>query len=68
MGHIKKALRRGWLILEATRVLAHGKNDGGRGYIVTVSNPSGSLQRVYFLRASTETEVLLASEHVPMAA
>jgi len=43
MGHIKKALRRGWLILEATRVLAHGKNDGGRGYIVT--GDSGATSR-----------------------
>ena len=68
MSHIKKALHNGWLILEATRVLAHGKNDNGRGYILTLSNPSGSLQRAYFLRASTETEALLASEHVPMAA
>ena len=68
MSHIHKALSKGWLILEATRVLAHGQNDSGRGYIVTLSNPSGSLQQAYFLNASTETEALLASEHVPMAA
>ena len=64
----RKALRKGWLILEATRVLAHGKNDNGRGYIVTLSNPTGNLQRAYFLNASTEAETLLAQEHVPMAA
>lgn len=68
MSNVKTALQKGWLILEATRVLARGRNDNGRGYIVTLSNPSGSLQRAYFMSATTETEALLASEHVPMAA
>jgi len=68
MKDIRKALRKGWLILEATRVLAHGKNDNGRGYIVTLSNPNGSLQRAYFLNASIEAEALLDQEQVPMAA
>jgi len=68
MKDVRKALRKGWLILEATRVLAHGKNDNGRGYIVTLSNPNGSLQRAYFLNASIEAEALLDQEQVPMAA
>lgn len=67
MNNINEAMSQGWMILEATRVLAGGGNDKGRGYVVTLSNPNGSLQRAYFLPGSTETEDLLAREHVPMA-
>ena len=67
MNKVKKAMRQGWMILEATKVLARGGNDQGRGYVLTLSNPTGNLQRAYFLPGSTETEALLASERVPMA-
>ncbi len=65
MDPVTTDLRQGWTILEAATVLAHGVNDEGRGYLLTLSNASGSLQHKYYVPQTAEIERLLAGGPVP---
>ena len=54
MGNFVDALRKGW-----TNVLAPGKNDEGRGFLVTLMEPKNHMSRQVYLPYTPETEVLL---------
>jgi hypothetical protein len=68
MDHVMTDLHRGWTILEAATVLARGTNNEGRGYLLTLSNASGSLQHQYYVPQTSEVERLLAGESLPVSA
>ena len=59
------ALDEGWRILEMTNLLAHGKNDEGRSYLLTLAHPRLPLIREWEVARSQEIDNLLAVEGVP---
>ncbi len=64
---LRLALDEGWIIAEATHLLAHGANDEGRGYLLTLMHPRRLLNRQMMVPASPEIEALLNYQMVPMA-
>lgn len=59
------ALDEGWRILEVTKFLAHGKNDEGRSYLLTLAHPRMPIVREWEVARSLEIDNLLAFESVP---
>ena len=47
MGNVIEALKKGWSVLDVATVLAHGKNDEGRGFLVTLMEPKN---HIYLIR------------------
>ena len=64
---IQVSLREGWIIVEAVDLLAHGTNDEGRGYLLTLMQPHKLLTQKVSIRKSSEVDMLLEHETVPMA-
>jgi hypothetical protein len=64
---ILAALDEGWQIVEAADMLAHGKNDEGRGYVLTLMHSRRMLTHEWNVMRSPEIDFLLSQEHVPMA-
>ena len=56
------ALNEGWQIQEAATYLAHGLNAEGRGYLLTLYNPTRSLTRQWNIASSQSTNALLELE------
>jgi hypothetical protein len=67
MNTVTTALHQGWTISKAATVLAHGANDEGQGYLLTLSSPSADCLREYFVLRSPDVETLLENEHLLMA-
>lgn len=65
---ILAALDEGWQIVEAADILAHGTNAEGRGYLLTLMHSRRLLTREWNVMRSSEVDMLLSHEHVPMAA
>jgi len=61
MKNMIEALDKGWMISDVANVLAHGQNDEGRGYLVTLAEPKNHLSREMYLPYSLEAETFLAS-------
>jgi hypothetical protein len=59
MNHIVEALNKGWMVSEVVTVLARGRNDEGRGYLVTLLEPGNSMLHKLYLPYSVEAEALL---------
>jgi hypothetical protein len=59
MEHVIEALKKGWLVSEVVTVLAHGRNDEGRGFLVTFMEPDNYLLHTMYLPYSAEAEALL---------
>jgi len=59
MGKFVEAINTGWMISDVTNVLAHGQNDEGRGFLVTLMELKNHLSRQMYLPYSPETEMLL---------
>jgi hypothetical protein len=59
MNNVIEALKRGWMVSDVAHVLAHGKNDEGRGFLVTLMQPQNHVLREVYLPYSTETENML---------
>jgi hypothetical protein len=59
MSNVVEALKKGWTISEVVTVLAHGQNDEGRGYLVTLLEPEKYLLHKLYLPYSLEAEALL---------
>lgn len=59
MSNVIEALKTGWAVSDVTSVLAHGQNDEGRGFLVTLMEPNNHTSREVYLPYSTETEKLL---------
>ena len=66
MGNVIEALKRGWSVLDVATVLAHGKNDEGRGFLVTLMEPKNHMSRKVYLPYSPETEALLNQAPMPL--
>ena len=61
MKNMIEALDNGWTVSTVSNVLAHGRNDEGRGFLVTLAEPKNHLSREMYLPYSTEAETLLAN-------
>ncbi len=59
MGNFVEAIRKGWTVSDVANVLARGKNDEGRGFLVTLMEPKNHMSRQVYLPYSLETEMLL---------
>ena len=61
MNNIVKALRAGWTVASVANVLAHGQNDEGRGFIITLTEPNQHLVRKVYLPSSVEALKLFSN-------
>ena len=68
MSNVIEALKNGWTISTVATVLAHGQNDEGRGYLVTLMEPKNHISRKVYLPYSAETETLLNQASMPLVA
>ena len=70
MSNVIEALKAGWTVSDFATVLAHGQNDEGRGFLVTLVEPKIHMSREVYLPYSVETEAMLkhASMAMPLAA
>ena len=59
MGNFIEAIKKGWTVSDVANVLAHGRNDEGRGFLVTLMEPKNHMSRQVYLPYSPETEMLL---------
>lgn len=60
METMMEALEQGWTISEVARFLAHGKDNGERGYLVTLANYRSHTLRRLYVPDSPESDDLLA--------
>lgn len=65
MNSVVEALKKGWTISEVATVLARGRNDEGRGYLVTLLEPDSYLLHKLYLPYSVEAETLLNQASLP---
>jgi hypothetical protein len=68
MSNLIEALKNGWTVSDVANVLARGRNDEGRGFLVTLMEPKNHLFRKVYLPYSKETEALLNQSTMPLAA
>jgi hypothetical protein len=59
MDQVIDALKKGWMVSEVTTVLARGRNDEGRGFLVTLLEPGSYKIHKMYLPYSLEAETLL---------
>ena len=59
MSNFVEAIKKGWTVSDVANVLAHGQNDEGRGFLVTLMETKYHLSRQVYLPYSPETEQLL---------
>lgn len=59
MSNILEALKKGWMVLDVATVLAHGQNDEGRGFLVTLMKTENHISRKVYLPYTPEAEALL---------
>jgi len=64
MKNMIEALENGWTVSDVSNVLAHGMNDEGRGFLVTLAEPKNHLSREMYLPYSPEAETLLTNASV----
>ena len=68
MSNVVDALKKGWTVSEVATVLAHGRNDEGRGFLVTLVEPKNHMSREMYLPYSMETETFLERASTPLGA
>jgi hypothetical protein len=68
MINLVEALSKGWTVSGVTTVIAHGQNDEGRGFLVTLMELKNHLSREVYLPYSKEAEVFLNHASMPLAA
>jgi hypothetical protein len=59
------ALDEGWIIAEAAHLLASGRNDEGRGYMLTLIHKGKMVVREMTVARTSKIDALLAYEGVP---
>jgi hypothetical protein len=59
------ALDEGWIIAEAAQLLASGRNNEGRGYLLTLIHKGKMIVREMTVARTSKIEALLAYEGVP---
>ena len=59
MSKIIEALSSGWKVSSVANVLAHGKNDEGRGFLIKLTEPNQHMLREVYLPYSEEAQKLL---------
>lgn len=68
MNNVIHALQDGWTVSQVATVLAHGRNDEGRGFLVTLAEPHLHMLRELYLPYSQEAETLLKQDSQSLAA
>jgi hypothetical protein len=68
MSNVIEALKTGWTVSDFATVLAHGRNDEGRGFLITLVEPKIHMSREVYLPYSAETEAMLKHASMPLAA
>jgi hypothetical protein len=68
MSNVIDALKKGWTVSEVATVLAHGQNDEGRGFLVTLVESKSHMSREMYLPYSTEIETFLKRASTPLVA
>lgn len=61
MNKIVEALNAGWTVSSVANVLAHGQNDEGRGFLVTLTEPNLYMLRKEYLPFSEEALKLFSN-------
>ena len=59
MENMMEALNKGWTVSTVANMLAHGQNDEGRGFLVTLAEPNDHLSREMYLPYSPDVESFL---------
>ncbi len=59
MSKIVEALSAGWTVSSVANVLAHGKNDEGRGFLIRLTEPDQHMSQEVYLPYSEEAQKLL---------
>ncbi|GAB4433392.1 MAG: hypothetical protein Kow002_20900 [Anaerolineales bacterium] len=62
MNDFLEAIRAGWIIASVASVLARGKTDEGRGFLVTLLEPNKHMLRKVYLPYSERAQKLLSSK------
>jgi hypothetical protein len=68
MSNLLEALSKGWTVSGVTTVIAHGQNDEGRGFLVTLMELKNHMSSEVYLPYSKETEAFLNRASMPLAA
>ena len=68
MSNVIEALNTGWTVSDVANVLAHGRNDEGRGFLVKLMEPKSHLSREVYLPYTAETEAMLSQASLLQAA
>ena len=66
MSNVLEALKNGWTVADVATVLARGRNDEGRGFLVTLMQPKNHMFRKVYLPYSAETEAFLNRVSMPL--
>jgi len=61
MSKLVEALSNGWTVSSVASVLAHGKNDEGRGFLIKLAEPNQHMLREVYLPYSEEAQKLLGN-------
>lgn len=67
MSTVIEVLNKGWTVSEIAKVLARGRNDEGRGFLVTLMEPKNYISHKVYLPYSAETEALLKRASIPLS-
>ena len=68
MYNVVEVLNKGWTVSDVVTVSAHGQNDEGRGFLITLMEPKNHMSRQMYLPYSPETEALLNQATTSMVA
>jgi hypothetical protein len=68
MSNFIEALKDGWTVSDVANVLAHGRNDEGRGFLIKLMEPKNHLSREVYLPYTAETEAMLSQASLLRAA
>jgi hypothetical protein len=61
------ALKGGWMVTDVAEMIAHGRNDDGRSYLLTLAHMQKLLVKEMIVSKGTLVDTLLAQNGIPTA-